>query len=216
MPSGATTLAKAGLAHRDRIDIAFDDDDLAAVVRGLSRPMVVEEQRALVEERGLGGVEIFRLRARLHRPAAEGHDPARAIVDRKHHPVAKPVVRDGDPFAVNEQARLDHLLGADALGRERVAQGKALGRGEAQRKALLRGRAEAAIGEIAARLRSDRPMEIAFEQARRHRQHVDEARALFLLLCLGAALLRHRDARHRRQPLDSVREAQALGLDDES
>ena len=43
-------LGEARLGHRDHVDIALDDDDLAALVRGLARAMVVEEQRALVKE----------------------------------------------------------------------------------------------------------------------------------------------------------------------
>ena len=111
------------------------------VVRGLAGAVMIEQQRAFVEERGLRRIEVFRLGARLHRPPAEGDDAAGAVVDRKHHPVAEPVVGDGDVGPMDEQARLDHLLGADALGGERVAQRKALGERIPERKALLhRGR----------------------------------------------------------------------------
>ena len=158
-------VGEARLAHRDDVDIAFDDDDLAALVRGLAGAMVVEKQRALVEELGLRRIEVFRLGARLHRPAAEGDDPAGAVVDREHHPVAEAVVGHGDPLAVNKQAGLDHLIGADALGGQRVAQREALGRGVAERKALLRRGSEPAIGEIAARLRADRLVQIGLEDA---------------------------------------------------
>ena len=94
---------------------------LAGVVGGLSCAVMVEEQRAFVEERRLRRIEVFRLRARVHRAAAEGDDPAGAVVDREHHPVAEPVVRDGDPIAVDEESRLDHLVDADALFCQRVA-----------------------------------------------------------------------------------------------
>ena len=115
-------VGEAGFAHRDRVDIALDDDDRAAVMRALAGAVMIEQQRAFVEERGLRRIEVFRLGARLHRPPAEGDDAAGAVVDRKHHPVAEPVVRNRDVFAVDEQAGFDHRLGADALGRERVAQ----------------------------------------------------------------------------------------------
>ena len=98
---------------------------------------MIEQQRALVEERGLRRIQVFRLGAGLHRPPAEGDDAASAIVDRKHHPVAEPVIGNGDVFAVDQEARFDHRLGADALGGERVAQREALGRGIAEPKALL-------------------------------------------------------------------------------
>ncbi len=175
--------------------------------------MMIVKQRALVEKRSLGGIEIFRLCARLHRPPAEGDDPAGAVVDREHHPVAEPVVGHGDPLAVNKQPRLDHLIGADALAGERIAQRKALGRGEAERKALLHRGSEPAIREVAARFRPDRLVEIGLEDAGGRRQRVEEGSALCLLLGFRAALARHRHARHRGQPLDRVGEAQALGLD---
>ena len=181
-------------------------------MRAFAGAVMIEQQRALVEERGLRRIQIFRLGARLHRPPAEGDDAARAVVDRKHHPVAEPVVRHGDVFSVDEQARVDHRLGADALGGERVAQREALGRGVAEPKALLHRRAEAAIGEIAARFGADRRLQVRFEQARRHRHNFDQARALLVLSRLRGAQTRHRQAGHVGQPLDRFREGEALGL----
>ena len=87
---------ETGFARRDRVDIALDHDDLAAVVRGLASAVVIEEERAFVEKLSLGRIEVFRLGARLHRPPAEGDDAAGAVVDGKHDPVAEPVVGDGD------------------------------------------------------------------------------------------------------------------------
>ena len=70
---------------------------------------------------------------------------------------------------MDEQPRFDHRLGAYALRGQRVAQREALGRGVAEPEALLHRGAEAAIGEIAARSRADRRLQVGFEQARRHR-----------------------------------------------
>ncbi len=130
-------IGEAGLAHRDRVDIALDDDDRARVMRAFTGAVMIEQQRALVEERGLRRIEVFCLGARLHRPPAESDHAACAVMDRKHHPVAEPVVRHGDVFAMDEEARFYHRLGADALRRERIAQHKALGRGIAEPEALL-------------------------------------------------------------------------------
>ena len=177
-----------------------------------ARAMMVEQQPALVEERGLRGIEIFRLGSGLHRPAAEGDDPARAVVDREHHPVAEPVVRHGDVFPVDEQARLDHRLGADPKARERVAEREALGRGETKPEALLNRGSKAAIGEIAARPRADRGLQIGFEQARRHRDDVEEAQALFLFGDFRPACARQGEAGHVGQPLHRFREREAFGL----
>ena len=93
-------------------------------MRCLAGAVMVEKQRALVEERSLRRIQVFCLGARLHCPSAESNDAPGAIVDRKHHPVAEPVVRNGDVFPVDEQASVDHRLGANALGCERVAQVK--------------------------------------------------------------------------------------------
>ena len=103
-------VGEPGFADRDRVDIAFHDNDRAAVVCGFAGAMMIEQQRAFVEKRSLRRIEIFRLGSRLHRPAAEGDDAARAVVDREHHPVAEPVVGHGDVLPVDQQARLDHLL----------------------------------------------------------------------------------------------------------
>ena len=53
-------LRKSRLRHRDDVDIALDDDDLASVERRLSRAMMVEEQRSLVKELGLRRIQVFR------------------------------------------------------------------------------------------------------------------------------------------------------------
>ena len=136
-------------------------------------------------------------------------------MNREHHPVAEPVVRDGDVLAVDEKAGLDHLLGADALGRKLVAEMKPLGGRIAERKALLHRRPEAAIGEIAAGLGADRLLQVGLEEARGHRHDLDQARALLVLGRLRVALAGHRNARHCGQSLDRLRKAQALGLHQE-
>ena len=164
------------------------------------------------KRRGLRRIEVFRLGSRLHRPAAEGDDPAGAVVNRKHHPVAEPVVGDRDILAVDQKAGLDHLVGADALCRERIAEMKPLRGGVAERKALLHRGPEAAVGEIAARLGADRLLQVGLEEARGHRHDLDQARALLVLGRLRVALARHRQARHAGEPLDGLRKAQALGL----
>ena len=135
-------LRKARLGHRDDVDIALDRDHPALVAGRLAGAMVVKEQRALVEELGLRRIQVFRLGARVERPAAERDDPAAAIVNREHHAVLETVVGHGDALAMDEQTGLDHLLRFDALGRERVAQREFLRRpnSRGQRRAEWRGR----------------------------------------------------------------------------
>ncbi len=184
-------------------------------MRGLAGAVMIEQQCAFVEERGLRRVEVFRLGAGLHRPPAEGNDAPAPVVNRKHHPVAEPVVGHGDVGPMHEEARLDHLLDAHAFGGEPVAQGEALGGRIPEREALLHSGAEAAVGEVAARFGADRLLQVRLEQTRRHAHDFDEARALLLVRRLGVAQARHGEAGHSREPLDRLGEAQALGLHEE-
>ena len=92
-------------------------DDRAGIVRGLAGIVVVVEQRALVEERGLGRVEVLRAVVLLQHAAAEGDHAAAAVVDREHDAVAEFVV---DPAGVVAHA-VDFFGGDFWLG---VGQGK--------------------------------------------------------------------------------------------
>ena len=69
-----------------------------------------QEKMALMKERGLGRVQIFRLRIGLHGAAAKGDDAAPRILDREHDAVAKPVIGDGDVVAMAHQSASLHLL----------------------------------------------------------------------------------------------------------
>src|ERR1700722_20507884 len=113
-------------------------------MRGLAGAVMIEQQRALVEERGLRRIEVLCLAAGFHRPPAEGNDATGAVLNWKYHAVAEPVVRNGDVLAMDQQARFDHRLGANTLGRKRIAQCAALGLGVAEPEALLHRRPEAA------------------------------------------------------------------------
>ena len=92
--------------------------------------MMVEQHRTLVEKLVSGELRYFALApASIARPP-KAIDPAGAVMDREHHAVAEPVIGHGDAFAVDQQSRLDHLLGADALGRQRVAQAQSVRAGQ--------------------------------------------------------------------------------------
>src|SRR5262249_1578753 len=91
VPSGATARGKTGGHHRDHVDIAFDRDQLGALVGRLARDLAIVERGALVEERRLGRVEIFGRNVLLQRAAAERDDATGEIADRKHDAVAEAV-----------------------------------------------------------------------------------------------------------------------------
>ena len=104
-------IAKARLAHRDHIHIAFADDQPAAfaMAQRLARRLVAVEHGGLVEERRVAGVEVFRLGIGLQRPATKGNDPAARIGDRKHQPPTKHVIRLAAPVAFLEDARFQQF-----------------------------------------------------------------------------------------------------------
>src|SRR3712207_6856888 len=49
----------------------------------------VVEKPPLLEERGVGRVQVLRRHVRAESPPPEGHDPPPRIGDREHHPVAE-------------------------------------------------------------------------------------------------------------------------------
>ncbi len=108
-------MRKSGNRHRDDIDIAFDGDHRALLMRGLARIVMIVEQRAFVKERRLRRVQIFRLRVLFERAAAEGDDAAGAIADREHHAIAETIVRNRDIVAADQEPGLDHRLGGAPL-----------------------------------------------------------------------------------------------------
>ena len=71
-------VADPGLVAGDGVGVALDDDGLALGDDMLLRPVEAVEVALLVEERGLGGVEVLGL-AVAHHAAAEA-DAAAALV----------------------------------------------------------------------------------------------------------------------------------------
>ncbi len=166
-----------------------------------------------MEKLGLRGIEVFGFRARFHRTAAEGDDPARTVVDREHHAVLEPVIGHGDVVAVDQQPRLDHLRNIDALGRERLAQTEFVRRREAELEGALRGGVDAAIGEVAPRARAGGLVEVALEKVGGERQHFVQARAGFFARDRLRVLARHVEAGFAREFFDRLGKRQSLDLD---
>ena len=192
--------------HRDHIDIALDRDHRALVMRALARIVMVVEHRPLVEERGLGRVEIFGLRRVVQGAAAEGDDPAAAIGDREHHAVAETIIGDRDILAVHEEPRLDHRFERGALAGEMVAQGEFFGEPIAEPELALQRRGDAAIGEIATRLGALAALQgLPRRMARRARAH----RATGALLARAFALAA--SATGRASPASAASRSTASG-----
>ena len=107
-------LGKAGLRERDDVHVALDDEDLVLVVGGLAGVVGVEQNSALVEERGLRRVQVLGRCVRVQRATAEGDDPALGVRDREHDAVAEAVVGDRDIVAADQHAGRDHVGGCEA------------------------------------------------------------------------------------------------------
>ena len=80
-----------GLRQRDGIHVAFNHEDFATVVGDLPREVVSVEQLALMEDRGIGRVEVLGL-ALPQNPATEGDGVPLPIPDREHQPPAEHVI----------------------------------------------------------------------------------------------------------------------------
>ena len=81
-----------GLGKGDHVHVALGHHEGAGLGRGGARRGEVVERAALVEERGLGRVQVLRLLPGGDRSGAEGDRPAAAVADREHDPVAEAVV----------------------------------------------------------------------------------------------------------------------------
>ena len=88
---GRDDLGDAGAVEGDHVHIAFDDDQAPGGAAGGAGAVDVVERAALVEERRVGGIEIFGL-AVAEDPAAEADHPSARVADREHQPAAETVV----------------------------------------------------------------------------------------------------------------------------
>src|ERR1700730_9407440 len=110
-------------SHSDNIDIAFDGDELRALMRGLSRMMVIVKDGAFMEERGLRRIQIFRLGIAGEGARAKGDDSTPGIADRKHDSIAKTIVGNRDVLAMDQKPGLDHRWPGYSRASEMVPQG---------------------------------------------------------------------------------------------
>ncbi len=203
---------KACRHHRDHIDVAFNDDDRRTIVRGLARGGNIVERCAFMKERRLRRVQIFRLRIFLQRAAAEGNDPAAKIADRKHHAIAEAIERHRNVVAGNQQAGFHHVLGRNAVRAEMLLQREAFARRVAKPEFQLRRRIEAAVGEIAACLRTHARGQRRFKKFRGDFHDVVQRLAPRIALLILARNFRQRHAGHLRQTFHGFGKADAFAF----
>ena len=103
-------IAVAELMRRQRIHIPLDDHHFLLLADGIRRAVDGVEQVALVEERGLRRIEVFRLLIVAQRPPAEAHHFALPVADREDEPATEAVVRAVAALALREQADGERVL----------------------------------------------------------------------------------------------------------
>ena len=85
-------VTKAGLRNCNDVHIAFDHNDPARLARCGRTFVQIVERPPLVEQRRIGGIEIFGLTIAQY-PAAKSNHTATRVANGYHQPAAKPVVR---------------------------------------------------------------------------------------------------------------------------
>ena len=126
-------LGNAVLRQGDDIHVALGHEDALFVMRCAPRLGEAVKCAALVEERRVGGIEVFRL-AVAHGAAAERDDTAARIGDREQDTVAEKiigraaVIGGADQAALGKQGfghRIRHDRGLDGIARRREAEPEA-------------------------------------------------------------------------------------------
>ncbi len=92
--------------ERDHVHIALGDQNGSRFRRRLARERPSIEIVALMEERGIRRIEIFRLPV-AHDASAEGYDAAAPVGDREHHPAAEPVEGVAALLGLDQKSCLD-------------------------------------------------------------------------------------------------------------
>ena len=148
-PQRRHRIGEAGLVHGDDVGVALADDGRPGCRHGLLGAVVGKEVLALVEDRGVTGVEVLgRVVGRTQDAAAKGDGPALLVVDGEHRPVVEPVGKA--PRALHGKVGGDELLGAKALPAQ-VRDERAASRRVAKVPATAHVRAKAAPGKVCAR-----------------------------------------------------------------
>ena len=199
-----------GLPARHGADVTFHHDDLAGGDDMVLGPVEPVQVLALVENRGLGGIEVLSVGLFLiQRTAAERDAAPLLIEDGEHHTIEEPV----DQAAVASRKRhvgIDHLTRGEPLLRKMRHQ-RAMARGKAQHVFVAGGRIEVTLLAVVAAATVFPAHEQRMVERSRLLAYVDQTAPL------GAAALESRvigqlNAGAVRQKANRLGEAQVFAL----
>ena len=205
-------LRHAELMQADRVHVAFDDDqarDLLVCLAHLPEP---EQFAALVEERRLGRIEIFRRVFPDEHAPAERDRAAATVENRKHHAAAEAIVFRA-ALAAGEKPGFLHERDALRARAERVLERVPLIRRVAEIEFRDRRVVEPAVGEV--RARGFVRAELAAEERRRGFEHGVKVRRVFARR-LASAFVGHLDAGAARELFDCVGKFEAVVIHEEA
>ena len=145
-------VAEARLPRPDHVEVALDDDDGAALAGGGTGEIEAVEGAALIEDLGLGGVEVLRLALAEDAPA-EADEHAAVVGDGDDDAAAEAVVGRAARLVLVEDAGGEGVLVAVAAAEQVVAEQAPLVGGPAEMEALDRLGVQAAFrGQVVAGL----------------------------------------------------------------
>ena len=125
MPSGRDDVIHAGHQQPEHVEVALHQDDRLLLADRPLRLVHVVQLLPLVEDRGLGRIEILGL-ARAEQPAAESGDPSPKVVNREEEAGAEPWDH-GSVVLLHREPRGEQHLVPDAEllhgGEERLRDG---------------------------------------------------------------------------------------------
>ena len=204
-----------GLRQRDGVHVALDHEDFAPVVGDLPREVVGVEQLSLVEDRGIGGVEVLGLTLPQN-PATEGDGVPLPIPDREHQPTPEHVVRGAAVVRRLGQCRFDQHPGVKALRHQLAEQPVARVRRVAQLEPLHGFRRQPPLFDVGAGLGAlGRKQRLLIGTDRRLHRLFQALGALGLARGIRVGL-GHVQPGLRRQRLDRIEEGLAVVVHDEA
>ena len=198
------------LMQGDHVHIAFDNQQPRDLLVRLAHLPHAEQFAALVEQRRLGRVQIFRIVFRRQHASAESNGATASIEDRKHHPIAEAVVFSAT-LATGQHAGFFKQRIALRRGAECVLQVVPAVGCVTQAKALLDVGIQAAICKIA--LRGFVFAEFVAEEHRRRIENVVKIRRVIAFSTCSFAWNLYADAGGKF--FDRIKEFKAVVLHQE-